>query len=67
MKCHIPTIAFAVLITFALASYAQEATAGHEDVLPVISNMTISPDTVHRSRSEDKSAGVAEIDRTRIT
>jgi hypothetical protein len=36
-----------VLIPFACtAGYAQEATASHEDVLPVISNLTISPDTV---------------------
>ncbi len=47
MKSHIPTVAFAVLIPFFLAAgYAQEATASHEDVLPVISNLTISPDTV---------------------
>ena len=47
MKGLIPTIAFAALIPFFLAAgYAQEATAGHEDVLPVISNLTISPDTV---------------------
>ena len=47
MKGLITTIAFAVLIPFAFtAGYAQEAAASHEDVLPVISNLTISPDTV---------------------
>jgi len=47
MKRHTATIAFAVLIAFAFtAAYAQEAAASHEDVLPVISNLTISPDTV---------------------
>ena len=47
MKGHIPTIAFAVLVPFFLAAgYAQEAIPSHEDVLPVISNLTISPDTV---------------------
>jgi len=47
MKCRIPEIALAVLILFALPlAYAQEATASHEEVLPVISNLTISPDTV---------------------
>lgn len=47
MKGHIPTIAFAVLIAFfPTAGYAQEPTASHEDVQPVISNLTISPDTV---------------------
>ena len=36
-----------MLIPFALTSgYAQEPTASHEDILPVISNLTISPDTV---------------------
>ena len=47
MKSLIPTVAFAVLIPFFLAAgYAQEATASREDVLPVISNLTISTDTV---------------------
>jgi hypothetical protein len=47
MKGHMTTIAIAVLIGFAFtAGYAQEATASHEDVLPMISNLTISPDTV---------------------
>ena len=47
MKGLITTIAFAVLIPFAcMAGYAQEAAASHEDVQPVISNLTISPDTV---------------------
>ena len=47
MKVHIPRIAFAVLIAFAItAGYAQEPTASHEDVLPVISNLTISTETV---------------------
>jgi hypothetical protein len=47
MKDHIPTIAFAVLIAFSpKTGYAQEPTASHEDVQPVISNLTISPDTV---------------------
>ena len=47
MKGLITTIAFAVLIPFAFtAGYAQEAAASHEDVQPVISNLTISPDTV---------------------
>ncbi len=47
MKGHIITIASAVLIAFApTAGYAQEAPASHEDVQPVISNLTISPDTV---------------------
>ena len=47
MKCRIPEIALAILILFALPLvYAQEARASHEEVLPVISNLTISPDTV---------------------
>ena len=47
MKGRILTIATAVLIAFSLKTgYAQEPTASHEDVLPVISNLTISPDTV---------------------
>lgn len=47
MKNHITTIAFAVLIPFAIpALYAQEATSSHENVLPVVSDLTISPDTV---------------------
>ncbi len=47
MKGRIPTLVFSVLIPFALAAgYAQEATASHEDVLPVISSLTISPETV---------------------
>jgi len=47
MKCRIPVIALATLILSALPLvYAQEARASHEEVLPVISNLTISPDTV---------------------
>jgi len=47
MKGHILTITTAVLIAFApTTGSAQEAPASHEDVLPVISNLTISPDTV---------------------
>ena len=47
MKCRIPEIALATLILFALPLvYAQEARASREEVLPVISNLTISPDTV---------------------
>ena len=47
MKGLITTIAFALLVPFAcIAGYAQGAAASHEDVQPVISNLTISPDTV---------------------
>jgi len=47
MKFRILEIALAILILFALPLvYAQEARASHEEVLPVISNLTISPDTV---------------------